>query len=157
MEKTRIGGVIRRTHLAQIDVLSVPDRPGVAATLLKALGDAHINVQFIVQCIDSENRDHMVLCVDRDDMAQAMALVNQVSPQICAGCVRVNDDVAIVAIFGPDFRERPGIAGQMFDALAAEGINILAISTSISTVSCVIQRADLEKANQALLRTFELP
>ncbi|MBC7258690.1 MAG: ACT domain-containing protein [Chloroflexi bacterium] len=157
MEKTRIGGVIRRTHLAQIEVLSVPDRPGVAAALLKALGDAHINVQFIVQCIDSENRDHIVLCVDRDDMARAMALVNQVSPQLCAGCIRVNEDVAIVSIFGPDFRERPGIAGQMFDALASENINILAISTSISTVSCVIQNADLQKADQALLRTFELP
>jgi len=157
MEKTRIGGVIRRTHLAQIDVLSVPDKPGVAAALLKALGDAHINVQFIVQCIDPENRDHMVLCVDRDDIAGAMALVNQVSPKICAGCIRVNEDVAIVSIFGPDFRERPGIAGQMFDALASEDINILAISTSISTVSCVIRHSDLEKANQALLRTFELP
>ncbi|MGB9592513.1 MAG: ACT domain-containing protein [Anaerolineae bacterium] len=157
MEKTRIGGVIRRTHLAQIDVLSVPDRPGVAAALLKALGDARINVQFIVQCIDSENRDHIVVCVDRDDMAEAVALVNQVSPKICAGCIRVNDDVAIVSIFGPDFRERPGIAGQMFDALASEDINILAISTSISTVSCVIRHSDLEKANQALLRTFELP
>lgn len=157
MEKTRIGGVIRRTHLAQIDVLSVPDRPGVAAALLKALGGARINVQFIVQCMDSENRDHIVLCVDRDDLTAAMALVNQVSPQIGAGRVRVSEHVAIVSIFGPDFRERPGIAGQMFDALAAEGINILAISTSISTVSCVIHHAALEKANQALLNTFELP
>lgn len=157
MEKTRIGGVIRRTHLAQIDVLSVPDRPGVAAALLKALGDARINVQFIVQCMDAENRDHISLCVDRDDMDKAMALVNRVSPQICAGCVRVNEDVAIVSIFGPDFRERPGIAGQMFDALASVGVNILAISTSISTVSCVIQYADLEKANRALLQAFELP
>lgn len=157
MEKTRIGGIIRRTHLAQIDVLSVPDRPGVAAILLKTLGDARINVQFIVQCIDAENRDHIVLCVERDDMGKAMALVNRVSPQICAGCIRVGEDVAILSIFGPDFRERPGIAGQMFDALAAEGINILAISTSISTVSCVIQNADVDKAHQALLRTFELP
>lgn len=157
MEKTRIGGVIRRTHLAQIDVLSVPDKPGVAAALLKSLGDVPINAQFIVQCIDAENRDHIVICVDADDAAQAVALVNQVSPQICAGCIRVNQAVAILSIFGPDFRERPGIAGQMFDALASQGINILAISTSISTVSCVIHSADLEKAHQALLDTFELP
>ncbi len=157
MEKTRIGGVIRRTHLAQIDVLSVPDRPGVAAALLKSLGDARINVQFIVQCMDAENRDHIVICVDQDDAAAAMALVNRVSPQICAGCVRTNPDVAILSIFGPDFRERPGIAGQMFDALASVSVNILAISTSISTVSCVIHSADLEKAHLALLNTFELP
>lgn len=157
MERTRIGGVIRRTHLAQIDVLSVPDKPGVAAALLKSLGDVPINVQFIVQCMDAANRDNIVLCVDQDDAEAAMALVNQISTPICAGCVRVNPDVAIVSIFGPDFRERPGIAGQMFDALASQGINILAISTSISTVSCVIHSADLEKAHQALLNTFELP
>lgn len=157
MEKTRIGGIIRRAHLTQIEVLSVPDRPGVAAALLTALGKARINVQFIAQCIDAENRDHIVICVDADDAAQAMALVDQVSPQIGAGCIRVNQAVAILSIFGPDFRERPGIAGQMFDALASQGINILAISTSISTVSCVIHDADLEKAHQALLDTFELP
>ena len=157
MEKTRIGGVIQKTSLAKIEILSVPDRPGVAAALLKSLGDAGINVQFIVQCIDSDNRDHIVLCVESDDAKQALALVEKVSPLICAGCVRITADTAILSIFGPDFRERPGIAGRMFDALAGAGINILAISTSISTVSCIIQRVDMEKAQASLLQVFELP
>jgi aspartate kinase len=157
VEKTRIGGVIQKTNLAKLEVLSVPDRPGIAAALLKSLGDAGINVQFIVQCMDPENRDHIVLCVDLDDAEQALALVEEVSPLICAGCIRIAEDTAILSIFGPDFRERPGIAGQMFDALAHAGVNILAISTSISTVSCVIWRADLEKAKESLLQVFELP
>lgn len=157
MDKTRIGGIIQKTSLAQIEVLSVPDRPGVAAVLLKSLGDAGINVQFVVQCIDSENRDHIVLCVESDDAKHSLALVEQASPMICAGCVRVADDIAILSIFGPDFRERPGIAGTMFDALATAGINILAISTSISTVSCIIKRTGLEKAKESLLDVFDLP
>ena len=66
-------------------------------------------------------------------------------------------EVAIVSIFGPDFRERPGIAGTMFDALAAEDVNIMAISTSISTVSCVIESKALETALDALRETFDLP
>jgi len=66
-------------------------------------------------------------------------------------------EVAIVSIFGPDFRERPGIAGRMFDALAGRQVNILAISTSISTVSCVVASAQLDLALRALRETFDLP
>lgn len=157
MQKTRIGGIMQKTNLAEIEVLSVPDRPGVAAALLKSLGDAGINVLLIVQCIDSENRDHIVLCVESDDAREALALVEKVSPMICAGCVRVTEGAALLSIFGPDFRERPGIAGGMFDALARAQINILAISTSISTVSCIIRHADLEKAKDSLLSEFDLP
>ena len=157
MEKVRVGGIIQKTLLAKIEVLSIPDRPGVAAALMKALGDARINVQFIVQCMDAEERDHIALCLDSSDVEQALSLVEEVKSLIHAGEVRITPDVGIIAIFGPDFRERPGIAGCMFDALACAGINILAISTSISTVSCVIHQADMDKAGLALRQAFELP
>jgi aspartokinase len=78
-------------------------------------------------------------------------------PGFDSGQVNSHPEAAIVSIFGPDFRERPGIAGTMFDALAAEEINILAISTSISTVSCVIESAALEAALNSLRKTFDLP
>ena len=157
MTKTRIGGIIQRTHLSELRVLSAPDRPGTAAALLRAFGEARVNVQLIVQCIDSHAQDHIVLCVDSSDTEQALSLAERARPDIGAAEVRLTEDVALISIFGPDFRERPGVAGQMFDALSAEGINILAISTSISTVSCVIHQADLRKAEHALLEAFELP
>ena len=69
----------------------------------------------------------------------------------------VYPQVARIAIFGPDFRERPGIAGIMFSALAAEGINILAISTSISTVSCIVDLDRAQDAERVLRSTFILP
>jgi aspartate kinase len=157
MDKIRIGGIMQNAHLALLNVTAVPDRPGIAAAILSGLGKRHINVQFIVQCIDQSQRDQVALCVDRDDLEGASDVVNGLAPGLQAGDVLVEPQAAIVSIFGPDFRERPGIAGTMFKALADRSVNILAISTSISTVSCVIKSADLETALTALRSTFDLP
>ena len=157
MTKIRIGGIMQNAHLSLLNVTAVPDRPGTAAAILGELGKSGINVQFIVQCIDQSKQDQVALCVDRDDYEAALDTVNLVAPEVEAGKVVVYPEAAIVSIFGPDFRERPGIAGTMFDALAAKGINIMAISTSISTVSCVIDSDDLEAGLNALRQTFDLP
>ena len=148
---------MQNAHLALVNVTAVPDRPGIAAAILGELGKRGINVQFIVQCIDQNRQDQVALCVDRDDWQAAQDAVNRVAPELEAGKVISYPEVAIVSIFGPDFRERPGIAGIMFDSLAAKGINIMAISTSISTVSCVIESDELESALNSLRETFDLP
>lgn len=157
MTRIKIGGIIQNTHLAEVGVLGIPDRPGTAAAILGALGKAGINVQFIVQCIDMRNRDHVVLCVHEDDLDTTLGIMDDVKAHICAECVVNQPKVAVVSIFGPDFRERPAIAGTMFEALADQEINILAISTSISTVSCVIDSERLDEAVAALKETFDLP
>jgi len=133
------------------------DRPGIAASILGELGLRGVNVQFIVQSIDQNKQDQVALCVDRDDLETAADAVNRVAPNLEAGKVIVYPEVAIVSILGPDFRERPGIAGMMFESLATSGINIMAISTSISTVSCVIASDELETALNSLRDTFDLP
>ena len=157
MGKIRIGGIMQNAHLSLLNVTAVPDRPGIAAAILGELGRRGINVQFIVQCIDQSRQDQVAVCVDRDDGPSALEAVNLVAPDVEAGRVISYPEVAIVSIFGPDFRERPGIAGTMFDSLAAVDVNIMAISTSISTVSCVIESDALEAALNALRETFDLP
>ncbi len=157
MAKIRIGGLMQNAHLALLNVTAVPDRPGTAAALLTGLGEQSINVQFIVQCIDQNQRDQIALCVDRDDLPAALEIVERIAPKLEAGQVLTHPEVAIVSIFGPDFRERPGIAGTMFQALADQQINILAVSTSISTVSSVIEAKYLDAALTALRATFDLP
>lgn len=157
MDKIRIGGIMQNAHLSLLNVTAVPDRPGIAAAILSGLGERGINVQFIVQCIDQSERDQVALCVDRDDIEAALEIVTRIAPEIEAGKVISHPEAAIVSIFGPDFRERPGIAGAMFRALAERKINILAISTSISTVSCVIESDDLEEGLIVLRETFDLP
>lgn len=157
MEKIRIGGIMQNAHVSLLNVTSVPDRPGIAAAILGGLGQQGINVQFIVQSIDQSNRDQVALCVDRDDLPAAQDVLNRVVPGFESGQVITFPESAIVSIFGPDFRERPGIAGTMFEALADKDVNILAISTSISTVSCVITSENLETGLNALRKTFDLP
>ena len=155
--KVKIGGIMKSTHLSEISVLGIPSRPGTAAVILGSLGKEGINVPFIVQALDENAQDHVVFCVDQDHLETALAIVNRVKDHIEAASVTSDPAVATVSIFGPDFRERPAIAGMMFQALASRGINILAISTSISTVSCVIDAEHLEQAVASLAETFDLP
>ena len=156
-EKIKVGGVIQNDQLASISVLAVKDRPGIAAAVLDALGERGLNVQFVVQVIDHQQHDQMVLCVDRGDLPASLAAVEALRPEMQPAAVESQAEVASVAIFGPDFRERPGIAGRMFRSLASRGINILAISTSISTVNCIILLSDLKEAYAAICEQFDVP
>lgn len=156
-EKIKVGGVIQNDQLASISVLAVKDRPGIAAAVLDALGQRGLNVQFIVQVIDHRDHDQMVLCVHRNDLEACMTTLEGLRPELQPEAVVARPEVASIAIFGPDFRERPGIAGRMFRALAERNINILAISTSISTVNCIINLADLKEAYKAVSETFDVP
>jgi len=149
--------VIRNSNLAKLGVMGVPDRPGVAGAILSALGREGINVEFIVQCIDLNSHDHVVFCVARDDVETALSTLEHIKLRLGAKEVIHKPEVGIVSIFGPDFRERPGIAGAMFNALASAGINILAISTSISTVSCVLDAKRISEAVRVIEQTFDMP
>ncbi len=156
-QKIKVGGVIQNDHLASVSVLAVKDQPGIAAAVLNALGKRALNVQFIVQVIDHKEQDQIVLCVDRDDLRASQEAILEICCEVSPAAVVANPQVASVAIFGPDFRERPGIAATMFRALAEHGVNILAISTSISTVNCIVDGYRLTDALAAIHQYFDLP
>jgi aspartate kinase len=156
-QKIKLGGIIQNDRLAAISVLAVKDRPGIAAAVVDVLGQRGLNVQFVVQIIDQMDHDQMVLCVDQGDLDASLAAIEEIRPSLQPAEVKANPNVASVAIFGPDFRERPGIAGQMFRALAERDVNILAISTSISTVNCIVDLEKLDDALSAIRGNFDLP
>jgi aspartate kinase len=156
-EKIKIGGIIQKRNLAKVGVMSIPDRPGVAGAIFSALGTKGINIPFIVHTIDLNDLDNIVLCVAREDLTPALEVLNAVQETVGAEEIVYDGEVGIVSMFGPHFGERPGIAGVMFSALAAAGINILAISTSISSTSCLVDASDMDEAVQALEEAFELP
>jgi aspartokinase len=157
MSKIKIGGIMQTTGLAKVGVMSIPDRPGIAGKIMSALGSTEINVQFIVQCIDNLGNDQVVFCISEEELELAGDLLEEVKQEVGGEQVIQRPNVAIISIFGPDFRERPGIAGTMFSALGDRDINILAISTSISTLSCVIDADRLQDAVAAMRQTFDLP
>jgi aspartokinase len=157
MAKIKIGGIMQTTGLAKVGVMSIPDQPGIAGKIMSAMGERGINVQFIVQVIDIHDHDQVVFCIADDELAEAQDILEEVRDEVGGQQVIQRRNVAIISIFGPDFRERPGIAATMFSALGAGGINILAISTSISTLSCVIDADKLADAVAAMRETFDLP
>ena len=156
-KKTQIGGIMHSDGLAMIGVLAMPSRPGLAGRILSTMGETHVNVQFIVQLVDRDGKDHVVFCVDRKDLDTAIEALSSIKEDVSAEDIVWDASVGLVSIFGPDFRQRPGIAGEMFAALGQADVNINAISTSISTISCVIQASRVPDAVKTLQDTFDMP
>ena len=155
--RLQAGGLIQNDHLAMIGMMDIPSHPGVGGRLFSALSDQGINIEFIVHLIDLEEEDHIVLCVDRDDLSEALTVVEGVREEVGGKAVTSNPEVAAVSLFGLDFREHRGIASQMCKTLGDCSINIRAISTSLSTITCVIEAQRLDEAICALRDAFTLP
>jgi aspartate kinase len=155
--KFKIGGIIQKRNLAKIGILSIPDRPGVAGMIFSALGTKGISCPFIVHNIDLNDLDNIVLCVPRNCLPAALEVLEMIKKTVGAKEVIYDQEVGVVSVFGPHFGERAGVAGVMFSALASVGINILAISTSISSLSCLINASEMDSAIQALQGAFEQP
>jgi aspartate kinase len=135
--------------------MSIPDRPGVAGAIFRALGARGVNCPFIVHTIDLNTLDNIVLCVAQGQLTLALDVLEAVKEEVGEMDVVYDREVGIVSIFGPHFGDRPGIAGDMFSALASAEINILAISTSISSLSCVLDAGHMDDAVRVLKEAFE--
>ena len=154
--RIQAGGLIHNDHVAMIGLMDIPSHPGVGGKLFSALSDQGVNVEFIVHLIDLQELDHIVLCVDREDLSQALEVAERIRGEVGGKAITSDPEVALVSLFGPDFREQRGVACQMCQALGDQGINIRGISTSLSTITCVIESDRLDEAIVALRDVFSL-
>jgi aspartate kinase len=157
MEKIKLGGIIEHTDLSLISIENIPDFPGMVGLIFQSLSQWGINVEFIIQCLNRGGKSQVIFCVSRSKSDEVMVVLDEIKGQIGDPDFRINSDIALISIFGPHFRERPGIAGAFFTALSSQGISIMAISTSISTCSCVIPSDDLSAAVKVIGEVFEVP
>ena len=155
--KIKVGGIMANSGLATVSILSMPDRPDVPGTVLHAMGKRNINIEFVVHSPDIEGNGNMIFCIDQKNLEPALEVLEALKPLIEAKGISYHPNVAVISVFGPHFRERPMISGLMFNALGTAGINVMAISTSISSCSCLIQADQIEDAMRALHETFEAP
>jgi aspartate kinase len=158
VESRVVSGIAHTRDEAQVTVAGVPDRPGIAAALFGPLAQAGVNVDMIVQNVSADGRTDMTFTVPIDDLARAQKALDAARGRGDIGFASVfaNEDVAKVSIVGIGMRSHAGVAHQMFQALAAENINIKVITTSEIKVSVLIDRKYLELAVQALHDAFEL-
>ena len=96
-------------------------------------------------------------CVREDQLEETLAALQPIKDAVKAEEIVHRKNVALVSVFGPDFRERPAIGAAVFESMASADINIMAISTSISPVSCLIDGDRVDDAVVALREHFELP
>ncbi len=155
--KVKVGGIMAANGLATVSILSLPQRPDVPGTVLHAMGNRNINIEFVVHNVDIDGNGNMTFCIDQKNLEAALGVLEEVKPLIESRGISYHPNVATVSVFGPHFRERPMISGLMFNALGTAGINVMAISTSISSCSCVIEADQIEEAMRALHETFDAP
>ena len=154
MEKVVVRGITLDTKESRITVVRVPDRPGIAATLFKPLGEAHIVVDMIVQNVSHDGYTDMSFTVSRTDAPKAEEIVRKTAKEIGAKEVIRDDRVAKVSIVGLGMRSSYGTAGKMFEVLSKSGINIMAISTSEIRISCLVEEKYGELAVRELHEAF---
>jgi aspartokinase len=152
----KIGGIIEQLNLALYTIASIPDKPGSAAQVLQSFANERINLAYITEGVDKDGNVVLSFCVDCDDVDKVDNLI-KTETEIQNEYIAKQDYVAMLGIYGPHFREKPAIAVRFFDTLGKAGINILGISSSISTISCIVKLKELDKAKEALLSYFELP
>lgn len=156
MESPVVSGIAFNRDEAKLTIKGVPDIPGVAAKILGPIGKANIEVDMIVQNTAEDNTANFTFTVHRNDYQRTRAVVEQVMLDLNAREYEGDTKIAKVSIVGVGMRSHVGVANQMFEALAAEGINIQIISTSEIKVSVVVAEKYLELAVRALHTAFDL-
>jgi aspartate kinase len=156
MEHAIISGVTDDTSEAKITLEQVPDRPGVAAKVFRALADEAINVDMIVQNVSTEGHTDISFTLPKEDLSRARKVMEQLKEDVDATGFTSDEHIGRVSLVGAGMKTHPGVAATMFEVLARESVNIEMISTSSIRISCVVQEADVVKAVRALHDAFEL-
>ncbi|MGH1414985.1 MAG: aspartate kinase [Pelagimonas sp.] len=158
MESNVVAGVAYSRDEAKMTLVSVADRPGIAAAIFGPLAEAGINVDMIIQNISEDGRTDMTFSCPTDQVARAQKAIDGIkaSGELNFSGVDIDESVAKISIVGIGMRSHAGVASKMFKVLSDEGINIKVITTSEIKVSVLIERKYMELAVQSLHDAFEL-
>ncbi|OGP66073.1 MAG: aspartate kinase, partial [Deltaproteobacteria bacterium RBG_13_53_10] len=157
MEKVVVSGVAYNKNEAKIEVMHIPDVPGVVANLFKPIADANIVVDMIIQTSSTDKGfADVAFTVPKSDFPKILQIVKEKLKEIGGKDIKADENIAKVSIVGVGMRSHSSVAAQMFSALAQEGINIHMISTSEIKISCIIDAKYTELAVRALHDAFQL-
>ncbi len=156
VEQAIVSAVTSDRSEAKVTVVGVPDRPGIAAHLFRALADEAVNVDMIVQNVSLGGVTEISFTVPSSELAIAERVTQEVASEIGATGVSSDTGIGRVSLVGAGMKTHPGVAATVFEVLAAGGINIEMISTSSIRISCVVRSDALDGATRALHTAFEL-
>ncbi|MBY6151984.1 aspartate kinase [Vannielia litorea] len=158
VESKAVNGVAASREEAKMTLISVADRPGIAAAIFGPLSEAGVNVDMIVQNISEEGRTDMTFSCPINQVARAEKALNDIKEKggLNFREIVADTDVAKISVVGIGMRSQSGVAAKMFKTLSDEGINIKVIATSEIKISVLVDRKYTELAVQALHDAFEL-
>ena len=156
MEQAIITAVTHDLSEAKLTVNAVPDAPGIAARLFRALADQSVNVDMIVQDVSHDGTTDISFTTPAEDVDTALRVANEVASAIGGGDVAADTSIGRVSLIGAGMKTHPGVAATMFETLAANDINIEMISTSAIRISCVVRQDQVENAVVKLHEAFKL-
>ncbi len=151
-----VAGIAADSSQVRILLANLPDIPGTAAELFGALAKNNISVDMIIQSLASNGKNSIAFTVDAEDLDATLKILNEEKEMVQAGEILTDKDIAKVSIVGAGMVDRPGIAADMFRALAQRNINIKMISTSEIKISCLVDKSNAKEAIKALCKEFEL-
>jgi aspartate kinase len=157
LERLEAGGLIYKDNIAMVGLIGIPTHPGIGGRYFTKIADLGIHVELIVNLFDGDKYDHILICIKKDDLDKTLEITEKIHEKIGSQSVIHDPNVALVCISSMDFDDSQKIAGHMFKTLGDNEINIHGISSSVSSVSCMINAADLDKAVKALRQAFILP
>lgn len=156
MEQPIVSGIAYARDEAKITMSGVPDIPGVASKILGPVGRSDVEVDMIVQNTGADGLTDFTFTVKRGDYESTLALLEPLRVKLGARELAGDKKIAKISVVGVGMRSHAGVATRMFDALAAENINILMISTSEIKISVVIAERYLELAVRCIHAEFDL-
>jgi aspartate kinase len=156
MEQAIVTAITHDTSEAKVTVTGVPDRPGIAARLFRALADRSVNVDMIVQNTSLQGATDISFTVPKVDLATSVEVSQSLQGELGASGVSSAEGVARVSVVGAGMKSHPGVTATMFETLANNDINIDMISTSTIRISCMVRSEDVERAVRCLHAAFEL-
>ena len=156
MEQPIISGIAFNRDEAKVSILAVPDRPGIASSILSPISAANIEIDMIIQNIAENGLTDFTFTVNRGDFDKTLAILGDNLAEIGGKEIVSNNNVVKVSLVGVGMRSHAGVASKMFETLAENNINIQMISTSEIKISVLIQEEQLEKAVKALHTAFGL-
>src|SRR5262245_26419173 len=154
MEEAEVVGVTSDKKIAKVTLLSVPDKPGVAAQIFEDVAAKDINIRLIIQSAAADHRAGITFIIEQDFAAEAEHLLGEWKKKGLAKDGQVETGVATIAIIGSRLSTTPGLAGRMFGPLARQKINVDCISSSEMTVSCVISADQIAEGVRAVHDEF---
>ncbi len=147
--------IASNANVAKVTLHGVPDKPGIAAEIFGRLGKEGFNIELVVSGISYKGKEDISFAVAENELGAIETLMEKIKTEIGADRISSSVNIALVSIAGHQLAQTPGVAGKMFNALSRAGINIDTISTSMSSVTCVIARDKAKEAVEALRQEFQ--